>query len=1030
MIQKKTPTALRSYWQVKFALVGAALPSSTTTLSRLRLKKIAAASSLLLLLTSSVVAETGIDKSQGAFKSNPFREGEILGPDSSTEPLPVELVEDPALSGNDPLKERKLRKKQKATTSPETDEVSDPTRDLLKELNAGNAPSAEPSDTEATTTLNAKDVEIATLVKSFSKIAKRNYIVDSNVKGKVTIHLAEGISTEEALRILDSVLLLKGFTSVPVGPNTYKIIQAKDAKKTTIPTLNGEEETSSDQLVTKLLRLKYVQGQDLQQTLQPFVSGDGLLSVFQGTNSLIVIDSAANIERVEKVVRQLDVPALDQDVTIIPVKYAAAKDIAEKVNQILGQGQGDDKSQGAGATKANLRLPPPQANPAIGLPGQPALTNGGTPSGDASGKRALPVKVIADERTNSIIVVADSDTSKKVQALVEQLDSKVDLSGGRFFVARLKHADSEELADVLNSVLGGGGSGGSRRSTGTSGSSLNRRAGSGSAGGFGSGGFGGGNFGGSDRGRFGSSSSNSSNSFGGGNPGGSGGGGFTVQPGQSNSKVNFEGEVSIAPDPATNSIIINASRNDYLKVKEVIDILDIRRKQVLVESTILEVSLDDTKQLGIDLVGSLATDSAGVVAQNNNTNALRDLLSNPTSLTNLTVAAASSGSIKLPGITIPSQSFILRAVERNQNVNVLSTPTLLTTDNQEAEIVVGNNIPIVTSRGTNAVNLQNTFNNIERQDVGITLRLTPQIGAGDFVTMRIFVEISDILQDTLGNENGPSTSVRTTETNVEVKSGQMVVTGGLIQDRVEDGDSGVPYFSDIPLLGNLFSSSSDRRRRTNLLIFITPRILSDQFDAREATIEKSDGMEKVIDDEIRTNDSYIPDRKDVLKNESIDKVFERTESDTVKTTPIRPAKSLSSQEEESVRESLSELSKPQLEPFVVSIPPQSSTGKISPPQPSIDTQSSPSFGVVLRSLDSSGELLGLEIPGSPTGSAGSFFQVGSRLKRTVGGETKYYVCLGRHESVVAAMKSPVHPQRWEKLSLEQSLKLGSDEWKK
>lgn len=929
-----------------------------------------------------------------------FREGEILGPDA---PLPVELVEDPALF---PSFDRKRLSRQV------TEKVDKPKRSEAA------ASQPLPSDADATTTLNVKDVEIATLVKSFSKIAKRNYVVDSNVKGKVTIHLAESVSTEEALRILDSVLLLKGFTTVPIGPNTYKVIQAKDAKKTTIPTVLGEEQdTQSDALVTRLLRLKNVPAADLQQALQPFVSGEGLLTTFAGTNSIIIIDSAANIERVEKIVKDLDVPALDQDVTVIPIKFAESKDIAEKINQILGQ---DEKSevQSPTAVRSPVRIAT-QTTP--GAPPQPQLDTSG------AGRRSLPAKVIADERTNSIVVVADPETTAKIQALVERLDSKIDLKGGKFFVIRLKHADAGELSDVLNTVLGGGGGGSTgRRDSGLSGSSINRRSGL-SGGGLGGGGFGGGSFGGGSFGGGGLSGSRGrmGRSSGGGLGGGGGGdgstgtvGGFTVTPGQGgSSKVNFEGEVSVASDPSTNSIIVNASRNDFLKIQEVVDMLDIKRKQVLVESTILEVSLDTRESKGIELIGSLATDKAGVLGINN-FGGLTDLLSNPAGLRDLTIAAASSGSITLPtGITIPSQALLINAVNQNQNVNVLSNPTILTTDNREAEIVVGQNIPIVTSRGTNAINLDNTFNNIDRQDVGITLRLTPQIGSADFVSLRIFVEISDVVEGTEANQNGPTTTVRTSETNVEVKSGQMVITGGLIQDSVSEADRGIPYWKDIPILGNLFSQSADRRRRTNLLIFITPRVVSDQFDAREVTAGKRDDLEQ----EIRLQESF-PERSELLRSDNIDRVFERSSEVEVKPSTIIPAKKLSDSERNAVQESLKELhSKVQtpLEPYKLTVAPKL------PEQVSQAGE----FYVLLRK--NQGEILALEIPGSLDGPAAKFFQTGSRVKRTdEKGKVEEFVCLGRYASKEQVEKSPLKAASWLKIPVPELLSLGNGPWSK
>jgi len=971
-------------------------------------------------------AETGL---KGA---SPYREGEVLGPDSSSEPLPVELVEDPALGG--PVQFQRTKGTRRAPPPPRE---ALPSSEPAAGSETGSLPNLT-SDEDATTTLNVKDVEIATLVKSFSRIAKRNYVVDSNVKGKVTIHLAEPVNREEALRILDSVLLLKGFTTVPIGPNTYKVIQAKDAKKTTIPTGYDDQNSKSDALITQLIRLKNVPAADLQQTLQQFVSGDGLLTNFSGTNSLILIDSAANIERVMKLVKQLDVPALDQDVTVIPIKYAEAKDIAEKVNQILGQG--DEKggsSSGPATASVNpaVRIPPvtpPPNNAGAGLPNA-----AGTGGGD--GKRSLPAKVIADERTNSVIVVADPDTTGKVQALVERLDSKVDLSGGRFYVMRLKHADAEELSDVLNQLLGGGG-GGSGRSSQTSGSSLSRRSRN-DDGGYGRG-FGGTSSGGG-RGRFGGGG------LGGGGSGGSDSGtrsggstGFTVTPGQQGqgaAKVNFEGEVSIASDPSTNSLIVNASRNDYMKVKEVVDMLDVKRKQVLVEGTILEVSVDETEALGIELIGSLATDKAGVIAQTNY-GGITDLLSNPAGLRDLTIAAASSGSITLPGgVTIPTQAMIIKAVSKNQNVNVLSNPTILTTDNQEAEIVVGQNIPIVTSRGTNSVNLQNSFNNIDRQDVGITLRLTPQIGGGDFVTMKVFVEISDVVTGTEGNQNGPTTTVRTSETNVEVKSGQMVVTGGLIQDNVSNSDQGIPFWKDIPIFGNFFKQSSDRRRRTNLLIFITPRIVSDQFDARDVTLTKRDSLETAIPPEDGT------DRSPQLRNDDIDRVFEVNNESGSKPSMITPPKHLTAEEAEAVRATAARLAKvspsrtkdvfsvtvkpklpgdasqPEVPQSDVIVPPAKKT--VPEPQAKAENES---FVVVLRQLGNDGQVLGLEVPGTIDGPAGKFFQTGSRVKhRSDGAE---FVTLSRYKNRADAKKAPLPVDKWQALTPSTVVSLGTGEW--
>ena len=720
---------------------------------------------------------------------------------------------------------------------------------------------AAAGDVDTTTVLNVNDVEITALVKTFSKLTKRNYIVDSNVKGKITVHLPSPVTLPEALRILDAVLLLKGFTTVPVEKNTWKVVNAKDARQTTIPLVKAPKDSPSDVMVTQLIRLKYLTASDIQQLLTQFVSKDGVINAFGGTNSLVLIDSQANIQRLQALIKELDVPALDQEITIIPIIHAEAKDIAEKIEDILGEkdkdkGAGNDPQQTRRAQIANqLRQPP------IG----DAVAQNASAAGGSVERRALPLKIIADERTNSIIVVADPELTIKVRALIDQLDTKLDQSGGRFWVHRLQHADSEELSDVLNALISGNTSGlGARRDGRNSGSSISRnnRSSAGS--------------------RFGERQSSNSalnrlqnnqqrtptlNNAAGGIGGASGDG----------AKNSFEGEVTIAPDAATNSLIINASRSDYLRLKEVIDELDVKRRQVLVEATILEVSIDNEEGLGVELQGTAGTDNGGIVGQTN-FGGLTNLLTNPAALTDLTIAAASTGTLTLPGgVTIPSQAVLVTAVSRLTNVNVLSTPTILSTDNEEAEIIVGENVPFVSSTSTDTSNIQNTFNSIERQDVGITLRITPQISSGDFVVLKIFVEVSGVVERTRNDPNGPSTTINTTETTVTVKDKQMIVTGGLISDNQEDATRGVPFLQDIPVLGQLFQRSNSRDRRKNLLVFITPRVITDQFDARETTRERADKAENDI-----ARMDLLPDREDILRSKAIDRVTSAEVSDPAK----------------------------------------------------------------------------------------------------------------------------------------------------
>lgn len=955
-------------------------------------------------------------------------------------PLPVELVEEqgeearlhlPAPGSS--LFERKER-------GSETDESPEAAA-LLQE-----------GDGEKTTVLNVTDADITALIKTFSKLTKRNYIVDSAVKGKVTIHFPSAVTIEEALRIFDSVLLLKGFTTVPVSDNVWKVIAAKDAKQTTVPLVKEPLDKSSDVLVTEMVRLKHVPAADMQQLMSQFISRDGVITAVEGTNSLVVIDSAANIKRLRELAKELDVPALDQEITIIPILYADATDIADKIQQILGE-----EEQKTQQPRVSPRSPTRRTS------SRRRSTSSKSSSTKSISRRTLPLKIIPDERTNSLIVVADPELTLKVRALAEQLDSELDRSGGGFWVYRLRHADAEELAEIINNLISGAGEDTKTTRQGTQGSSLSTRR--------------------ESRERRAEVSSRQQQRI-------SAAlersrallGARTARRAGADAeggRVNLEGEVSIASDASTNSLIINASRADYLRLKEVIQALDIKRRQVLVEATLLEVSLTKDEGMGVELRGTASWDEGAVVGQTD-FGSLSNLVSNPLALTDLTIAAASSGTITLPGgIVIPSQAALITAVSRNQDVNVLSSPTILATDNEEAEIIVGENVPFVTSTSTDPSNLNNTFNQIERQDVGITLRITPQISTGDFVTLKIFVEISNVVAGTRNDPNGPTTTIRTTETQVEVKNGQMVVTGGLIQDAVTDSTRGVPFFQDIPVIGNYFKRQDTNVRKNNLLVFITPRIITDQYEARENTVEAAGDMQQEI-----TRRDIEPDREEVLESPSIDRVFETMPADP-KFLPstITPPKKLSSPPDKEPPNKRAEVAMQRTTerlrtlaetagplptgdlPSQESTPPHVISGDsseiiditVSPELPQADAKApqdpkpeqqiktaslSRSLNVptgartyvVLRELSApsnKSQTVGLSLVGALGSPTTSFFQVGQRFRFGSEDTARTFVCLGIYGSMREA--SVIHPElgessHWKALSPEETLALGRKGW--
>lgn len=733
---------------------------------------------------------------------------------------------------------------------------------------------------DSNTEINVKNADISAIIRIFSRKTKRNYILDEKVRGKVSIYLPGKVSSEESLRILDSVLALKGFTTVPISENLWKIVPSKEARQSTIPTrLEGHTQNPTSSVVTRLVTLKYVSAQDVQQIVSQLISGDGLVNAYTGTNSLILIDAEDNVERLLKIIDQLDVPFSNREMTIIPIQHADVEDISQKLNDILGEGS---KKDGAGdAARAALRDP---NQPATIPAGTTANTPRGT-SGKTISARGLEPKIIPDQRTNSLIVVADDETTARIRALVAQLDSRVDLSGNKFYVYRCQHANAEELSQVLAGLVGGGSGGGGMSS--------------GFGSGFGNQGGAGGLFdstSGLGQNRSSLSSRNSSGFGANGTSGGMGSGGRFGSGGRGSGRSGSGGRgpmstqlgenISITADPATNSLIIAASKPDYEKIKALLAQIDVKRRQALVEATLLEVSIDNSIRTSTSFLTSTGGADGGAFARSEfaGENSLTTLFTNPTKLQGLTLAAASAGSLKLPGgIILPTQSILVSAAQQNNNVNVLSAPTILATDNEEAQIVVGQNVPFLASTGTNAVNLNNTFNQVSRQDVGITLRITPQISSRDYVTLRVYTEVSALVLSTVNSTLGPTTTKRQSETTIIAKDGQMIVTGGLIADDVSETDEGIPYLKDIPVLGHAFKANSQARAQKNLLIFLTPRIIKDQFDARDSTIESRDRMEDVI-----AQYNVQPKREGTLKNRKIDQVAESNPYEGPKPGTILP----------------------------------------------------------------------------------------------------------------------------------------------
>lgn len=678
----------------------------------------------------------------------------------------------------------------------------------------GTQPASAPSPLAGSdlVVMDFQDVEISTLVKFISEITGRNFLLDDKVKGKVSVISPSKITVDEAYRVFQSVLQVKGFTLVDTGP-VVKIIAIKDVKGSALP-VGVETKNPSEAYVTQLVPLEHLEAQAAAQLLQPLVSRDGLISAYAPTNSLIVVDSENNIARLVELITSLDVPGQERTVEVIPLKHAYANDVSGILREAIEDESGRGAAPGAGGNTASV----------------PGVASSGAKPG--AGRGVSGIRVVPDERSNSVVVIGNQIEIRQAYALVAKLDRPLPKGTGRINVYYLRHADATEMVQVLADLVG------------TSTSTVPRQILPGRAVTEGGGRFGSGSYrsatGSQSLGNFGRSTlgGQSAGALPGtgrreSQPGVAGG---VQSAGSGGPAVEFESGVRVTADPATNSLVISAAPQDFATLRDVIQQLDIPRRQVLVEAIIFEVSMTKARQLGIELqggasVGGTATALGRVNFRNLNplTSAVGDGdLSGIGSLSGLLGALISNQSIVLSdGTKVPAGVALVSALEADTDINVLSAPTILTTDNEEAEIVVGKNVPFVTSRSTNETNLANTFSQVDRRDVGITLRLTPQISEGDTVRLLLFQEVSDLVPTSQAEvlQLGPTTTVRSATTSVVVSDSQTVAIGGLISDKLTASAQGVPYLSSIPVIGNLFKFDDKAKEKINLIILLTPRIM-------------------------------------------------------------------------------------------------------------------------------------------------------------------------------------------------------------
>jgi len=695
-------------------------------------------------------------------------------------------------------------------------------------------------------TMNFQDVDIAVLAKFISQITGRNLVVDESVRGKVSVIAPTKVTPEQAYKIFESVLQVKGFTTVKAGA-VIKVVPSRDVRESAELTQSQQPgETRGDEYVTRMVKLKNIDASSLVSVIQPMISRDGLVAAFPETNTLIITDDGWNIDRLLQIIGSLDAEGIQQDVAVMPLKLAYADQVATEIQTIMNE---RGVAGGTGSPRPGFASAAPSAQ---------------GPSGS--------FKVVPDERTNSLIVLAGVLQMRQIRDLVEKLDVHSPNATSRIHVYYLKYAEALQMVQVLSSLLGGSGSPG-QLSPQTGKNSLGRTAGTGS-GSFLSGFGGGSSLGGSSLGSggFGGLSNSSFGGGGGGFGGGSSGLGGGLLRSNSGSGAagagggpmgissnggggpgsDFESPVRITADPATNSLVISALPQDYETLRTIIGQLDIPRRQVFVQGVILEVSEARQRELGITWQTYSGNGSVLGVGQLN-FGQLQNALTNPLGVQGLALGLAAGGSCTIPAssttttgsttttsgtITVPCDVALIHALQGDTHSNVLSAPTLLTADNEEASIVVGQNVPFLANSSASA-GLPNTiFSSVDRQNVGITLDIVPQVTDGGYIKMDVYEEVSNVVPGTQDNTLGPTTTIRSASTTVLVQNHRTTVIGGLISDDTEKQNQGTPFLSNIPVIGNFFSDTSRSNTKNNLIVFLTPHVIRDREDLRELSLDE------------------------------------------------------------------------------------------------------------------------------------------------------------------------------------------------
>ena len=664
-----------------------------------------------------------------------------------------------------------------------------PAGQVQPSANAGNAQAVQPAGTPQTppppatpgsastgsgryVTIDFDNVDISVFIKFVSELTGRNFVVDDKVKGKVTVISPRKIAVDEVYKVFESVLEIYGFATVQAG-EVIKVVPALDARgKNMELRLKKDAVLPEDRVVTQILTLQHADANEIKKILDPLVSKTSIVLSYPPTGMVIITDVLSNIKRLQEIVTALDVEGVGQVISYIPLKYASSQDMVKSLTLIFQQ----------------------QAAPGKGL--------------------ISPIKIVADERTNALIMLATENDTKKVKELLDFMDKDIPRGAGAIRVYYLQNAKAEDLVKVLTGLPQQ-----SKSAAGT-----------------------------------------------------------PAAPSAAAAPISKN--VQIVADKATNALIITADTADYLILEDVIRKLDITRPMVYLEALIMEVNADKGFKLGVEWQGANAGSYrdrtgaivGGVSGDSGSYSIAQNLVSGkglPSGLSlgvvgqMINVATTTVAGVATT-ISFPNLAAFIQAYQSDTDFRFLSTPQLLTLDNEEAEITVGSNIPYVTRQDTTTTSTTN-YSSYEYKDVGVTLKVTPQINKDGFIRMKLDQTVTKVDSKTADVGSGvnilaPTTLKRTAKTTVTIKDGETVVIGGMIEDESTRGDYKVPLLGDIPILGWLFKTRSSSARRTNLFVFITPRIIRTPEDAAAIREDKRDYMKTIQEGTIKNTPAKKADK--------------------------------------------------------------------------------------------------------------------------------------------------------------------------